>query len=395
MALQTHTDPDRAWLAKMTVLYVEDDDDTREALSTFLRRRVGRLFEAPDGIEALVRYRAERPTLVVTDIQMPGMDGLALADELRRIDAGVPIIVTTAFERNEFLERSINAGVDKYVTKPVDLDKLEEILLGCARRLRVEASITDDRQRELEAARAHEREVVGLLAGGMAHDFNNLLQVVLGNVSLAGELAVPASDQHALIEEALAAAHQAKELGRQLISLAERTIARVRRQAVTPTLSAALSVALAGSGTITKLNLPGALPPIWQDAELLGRAFAKLASNAREAMDDGGTLTVEGKARELRAGEVGELSAGHYVELTFRDTGRGIAPDVLARIFDPYFSTKPRGAARGMGLGLSLCRAIVRQHRGAVTAASPPGGGAVFTVLLPTFGPETAAHGEA
>jgi CheY-like chemotaxis protein len=148
---------DSAWLATLTILYVEDDETSRGLLALYLRRRAGRVVEATDGADGLAKFLTERPAIVVTDIQMPNMDGLAMADEIRRTDPAVAIVVTTAFEQIGYLERSIDAGVDKYVTKPVDTDKLEAALLVCARRHRAEALLARERRRELEAARADGR----------------------------------------------------------------------------------------------------------------------------------------------------------------------------------------------------------------------------------------------
>jgi signal transduction histidine kinase len=393
MSSESSPDPDRAWLSTLTVLYVEDDELTRAALAEFLRRRVRRLIQGRDGREGLARFNEERPALVLTDIRMAGMDGLTMAEEIRRVDARVPIIVTTAFEQVSYLARAIDLGVDKFVTKPVDLDKLEAALLSCARRLRGEAAVARERERELHAARTHEREVVGLFAGGMAHDFNNLLQSILGNIAIACELAPRQSEQSEVLDDARCSAEQAGQLGGRLLALAENSFGRSAGSgALGPVLQGAVTEALSGSRIELRLHLPEDLPPVWHD-DHLGQAFGNLARNAREAMRDEGALHIDVALRDLGEGELDELRQGRYLQVTFRDGGPGIAPDVLPKVFDPYFSTKPRGTVRGMGLGLSLCLAIVRQHRGEVTAASLPGAGAVFTVLPPTFGPEAKAHG--
>ena len=130
--------PDRDFLKTLRVLYVEDDDETRAQLSLFLRRRVGMLVTASDGVSGLEAFCAQRADMLVTDIQMPGMDGLAMAHEIRRLDRNVPIIVTTAFEQTDYFMRSIDAGVDRYVTKPVDVEKLYEAMLQLGHRLQQE-----------------------------------------------------------------------------------------------------------------------------------------------------------------------------------------------------------------------------------------------------------------
>ena len=134
-----------------------------------------------------------------------------------------------------------------------------------------------------------------------------------------------------------------------------------------------------------RVDLPAELPRVPHDPEILGRAFEQIALNAQEAMGGSGVLSVAGELRQLVDGEVPPLVAGEYLKLTFLDSGPGIAPEILPRVFDPYFTTKQRGQIRGTGLGLALCLAILRRHRGFVTASSPEGGGALFTVFLPRF----------
>jgi signal transduction histidine kinase len=375
--------PDEAWLATLTVLYVEDDETTRVQLARFLRRRVGCVVEASNGREGVACFRATRPSLVVTDIEMPEMDGLTMVEEIRRLDPNVPIVVTTAFEQIGYLRRSIDAGVDKFVTKPIEVEKLETALAACAHRLRAEALLVRERERQLSAREAQKREALGLLAGGMAHDFNNLLQVVLANVDLATALASPGTELSELVNTALTATTRAAQLGMDLLTLSERMFLDAHARRLEPTLRNALAI----HGSSLRVDLPPDLPDVPHDSELLGRAFEQLVENAYEATGGAGVLSVSGKLRQVLESEIPPLMAGEYLELSFLDEGPGIPPEILPRIFDPYFSTKSRGSARGMGLGLSLCLAIVRKHRGHVTASSPEGGGALFTVLLPTFGP--------
>ncbi|MFH0730001.1 MAG: response regulator [Pseudomonadota bacterium] len=136
-----HDKNDSDFLKTLTLLYVEDDKDTREHLCTFLKQRTGTLITADNGAAGLAAYNTHRPAIVITDIQMPGMDGLTMAQEIRELDSTVPIIVTNAFEQTADLLRSIEIGVDKYVAKPVDPDRLHKAILQCVRRLRAEGVI--------------------------------------------------------------------------------------------------------------------------------------------------------------------------------------------------------------------------------------------------------------
>ena len=137
----THPGQDQQFLKALTILYVEDNHDVRLQLGQFLQRRVGTLLIAENGADGLEAFCRSRPQIVITDIKMPVMDGLTMAREIRSLESQVPIIVTTAFEQTDYLLRSINIGVDEYVTKPVDTGRLYERLLACADRLRTEQQL--------------------------------------------------------------------------------------------------------------------------------------------------------------------------------------------------------------------------------------------------------------
>lgn len=132
---------DQNYLKSLSVLYVEDDNDIREELTTFLRRRVGAIHTAVNGQAGLDAFSQYQPDLVITDILMPVMNGLDMAERIRAINPKTPIIIITAFEEPRYFQRAIDLGVDKFVTKPVQLEILVSALLKCARNLRAEAAL--------------------------------------------------------------------------------------------------------------------------------------------------------------------------------------------------------------------------------------------------------------
>lgn len=129
---------DQKYLASLKVLYVEDDEETRKQISMFLRRSVGTLITAENGVEGLEAFIAHSPDIVITDIMMSEKDGLAMAREIRQISTKVPIIVLTAFEQSDYVISAINSGLSMYIVKPVNSEQLSEGLLVCAARLREE-----------------------------------------------------------------------------------------------------------------------------------------------------------------------------------------------------------------------------------------------------------------
>ena len=145
---------DQDYLKSLTVLYVEDDEDALKLISRFLSRNAGTVITAENGAKGLDAYRKHHPAVIITDIQMPIMDGLTMAREIRQLDASIPIIVMTAFDQSDYLMKSLNIGIDKYIIKPVAGSQLYDALLTCAHRMLVDeqlkqaqAMLKDERQR--------------------------------------------------------------------------------------------------------------------------------------------------------------------------------------------------------------------------------------------------------
>ncbi len=156
-------------LPEMKVLYVEDDDTARSATSSYLRRRMEGVVEASDGSEGLRLFLQARPPIVVTDINMPVMNGLAMAREIKAVSPSVQIIVTTAHNDSRYLLEAIEIGIDQFVLKPVEMSKLTEALEKAALvvdRAKREKEYAEERERlinELTAALARVKQLSGLL----------------------------------------------------------------------------------------------------------------------------------------------------------------------------------------------------------------------------------------
>ncbi len=229
-------------------------------------------------------------------------------------------------------------------------------------------------------------EAIGRLAGGIAHDFNNIMTVITGfsEMLLSGE-----GDS----EERQAYARHIHEAGRRAASLTQQIMAFSRKQVLRPERLNANAVIrdmsamvqrLIGSNIEFIVELAPDLHDVHADPAQLGQVFLNLAVNARDAMPQGGELTIATANVEVTpddARQHPELAPGRYVMLTVRDTGIGMAPAVLRNIFEPFFTTKAIG--QGTGLGLSTVFGIVKQSRGHVTAESVEGRGTTFRVYLP------------
>lgn len=245
---------------------------------------------------------------------------------------------------------------------------------------------TEKRLMEIELMHARKRETVEVLAGGLAHDFNNLLTVILGNIGMVkGELD-PAGGEYLFLNEAEKACLRSQRLTDLLITFAKGGQPARLPGDIGAAAREAVFAAAAGSAVRVEVELPEDLWPVAFDPEAMREVFSHLAANAREAMPGGGILRVSGKNLEPAPGRANPAPgplAGPSVYLRVSDTGRGIPPEQIDLVFDPYFSTKERGGQRGMGMGLALVSAIIRKHEGHIAVTSTPGRGADFHLHLP------------
>jgi PAS domain S-box-containing protein len=234
--------------------------------------------------------------------------------------------------------------------------------------------------------RSQRLEAVGQLTGGIAHDFNNLLTVVIGNLDLL-ELRLRSDPAAAeLAANALKASLRGAELTRQLLAFARRQALDARAFDLNERVVGTMGLLRRTLGEAIEIatNLDPELWPAFADPAQLESALVNLAINARDAMPDGGRLTIETANRVLDADYSRlnvDVQPGAYVVLSVSDTGTGMAPDVLARAFEPFFTTKPVG--QGTGLGLSMVYGFARQSHGHVKIYSEPGHGTTVSLYLP------------
>jgi two-component system, NtrC family, sensor kinase len=223
-------------------------------------------------------------------------------------------------------------------------------------------------------------EVLGALTDGLAHDFNNLLTIILGNLERLMDRSEDPELQHQ-VNTAHDAAKRGERLIRSLQSFARSKPADgepLDLNGVIRDMEALLVHCLAPRiRLVTRLDADPCL--VEADASQIEMAILNLAVNARDAMPEGGTLCIETAIRIL-SGEYDGLGGG-FIALTVADTGCGMSPEVLARAFEPHFTTKPKG--KGTGLGLPTVRDLAKRGNGTVTIESAPGKGTTVTVYLP------------
>lgn len=243
--------------------------------------------------------------------------------------------------------------------------------------------ITANKRAEADRLIMNKLASTGILAGGIAHDFNNLLTVVLLNLELAQQLIPPGAELAQYLEEAKRTSLLARSLTAQLVTFAEGGAPIRRATFLAGVIQESIRPALSGSNVRCEPSLAEDLWAADVDAGQIGQVIRNLILNAREAMPTGGVVFVRAENVELCVQTPPSLPTGEYIRITIADQGAGIPPEVLPKIFDPYFSTKQRGQQKGMGLGLTICHAIVQKHEGALVVKSEVGVGTTFHLYLP------------
>jgi signal transduction histidine kinase/ActR/RegA family two-component response regulator len=251
-----------------------------------------------------------------------------------------------------------------------------------------------DERLEAQLAQTLRLQAVGQLAGGIAHDFNNLLTAMIGFCDLLLLRHRPGDQSFADVMQIRQNANRAASLVRQLLAYSRQQTLQPRVISLSEVLAelAHLLRRLIGGAITLKLEHGRDLHPVLVDQGQVEQVVINLVVNARDAMPEGGTLTIRTSNASVSepmpaAGEM--LPPGEYVRIDIVDTGTGIAPEIIDRILEPFFSTKPMGA--GTGLGLATVYGIVKQSGGHLVIESKLGEGTTFSIFLPRYAESAAA----
>ncbi len=262
---------------------------------------------------------------------------------------------------------------------PLGPDQFATIFFDMTARKQEEA----ERERlQTQLMQAQRLESVGRLAGGIAHDFNNILTAISGSAELALAMMPPDSPAYADVQTIQQGARRAANLVRQLLAFARRQPGHPQTVDVNEVIEGILPLVRRIIGEDIRFTWTPAPYPcsIIIDPHQFEQVVMNLIVNARDAMPDGGALTITTSVTEMAA-EDGDPAAKPFVCITVKDTGVGMDAEVMAHIFEPYFTTKAPG--QGTGLGLATCLGIVQQYAGFIRVESEPGKGSRFEVFLP------------
>jgi signal transduction histidine kinase len=255
---------------------------------------------------------------------------------------------------------------------------------------------TERRAAEAQLRQLQKMEAIGQLAGGIAHDFNNMLAVIIGSLEMARRRLV--GEQYSAVEKSI---DNAMEGANRAAMLTKRILAFSRQQALAPTVLDANKL-VSGMSELLRRSLgepidietvlAGGIWKIYADASQLESALVNIAVNARDAMPNGGKLTIETANVDLDeryAAANKEVNPGQHVMISMTDTGVGMPPMVMERVFDPFYTTKESG--KGTGLGLSQVFGFVKQSAGHIKIYSEVGRGTSLKIYLPRHFDEASA----
>lgn len=384
-----------------TVLVVDDEVGPRESLRLILTPEFD-VRVAADGSEAIELFDEVRPDVVLSDIRMPHMDGVELLKAIRERSSDVPFILITGYASLDSAKEALRCGAFDYVNKPYNVRDIREIVvraLGAAERTAERERITEHLQSVNEELEGQIREMdkraaAGDLSAEVIHDLSNPICALQGYVEML-EYALDERTKHGDAEE--------RELLTNIKNDAQRCIDLIRNflnyvrpsgegtrtsvdlNSLLPTVLSLFRTRLRRRSIELETDFAANLPKVTAEPVPLQQVFHNLIANACQAMEQDAETSRRHLRIETRTAV--DDNGQNAVVARVSDTGPGIPPELQERVFERFFTTRPKN--EGTGLGLAICERIVADHNGTLSLESTTGEGTVFTVSLPAASPPT------
>jgi two-component system cell cycle sensor histidine kinase/response regulator CckA len=371
---------------RLRVLLVEDDEDdfiiTRGLLAD-IRSADYALDWVSNFAAAQAEIRARRHDVYLVDYRLGPFSGVDLLREAISEGCAAPIILLTGIGDHNTDQAAMRAGAADYLVKgQISAPLLERSINHSLERKQTERKLLES---EAQLRQSQKMESIGTLAGGIAHDFNNLLGIITGYTDKLKTVPLSEADRLNSIHAIEVAASRGAGLVRQILTFARKTeisLEAAQVNDIVRELSRMIAVTFPKT-IVVSLKLDPNIAPLLVDANQLQQSLLNLCVNARDAMPQGGSLTLE--TSMMDGGELSkrfpEAECRPYASVSVTDTGIGMDETIRARVFEPFFSTK--GLDRGTGLGLAVVYGIVNNHKGHIEVESSPGKGSTFRIYLP------------
>ena len=373
---------------RIRVLVVDDEQAFREALARRLEKRGAVVAMAADGEEALASLKKESVDVVLLDVNMPGLNGLATLERIRAGHPHTEAILITGQASTKDGVAGIKAGAFDYLSKPIEIEHLVEKIRQAFDKLRrqeeEEKEVRFRARMEQQLAATERLASLGTLSAGVAHEINNPLAII---DQASGYLRGKAAKDETLSKEMASSIElalnkidksvvRAKRITHQLLSFCRRNDSAVQEfdllNLVREVAELTQKVAQEHQAELI-VEPPEGEFMIWSDPYQLRQVLVNIVTNGLQAVDLGGRVRVELSEKD------------NWVLVVIRDNGPGIPPENMAKIFEPFFTTKPPG--QGTGLGLSVSRGIIEKLGGGIEIESKLGAGAVFKLVIPKMPP--------
>ncbi|MBI4669845.1 MAG: response regulator [Elusimicrobia bacterium] len=403
------------------ILVIDDEEIIRERLKSLLTLDEYEVCVAEDGPKGLEVFQSESPQVVLLDIKMPGMDGIEVLQRLKKSAPDTEVIIITGHGGIETAIQALREGAFDYVNKPIEYDELVLSLKRALERRQLREQLSQHvkdleranqelRHKQAQLIQAEKMAAIGTLAAGVAHEINNPLTAITMNTAFLLEALKGDESKFKKLRIIEKQADRAVEIVKGLLTFSRKgseskKILSDIHQIIEDALKPVEHQMALGNIKLAR-EFGSDLPALLVNPNQIQQVFLNIITNARDAMLDGGQLTIKTRRFSLPL-EGGGLGGGDFtpsridpsppplpqgerafrevvaggVVVEFSDTGQGIPAEELSKIFDPFYTTKKPG--QGTGLGLYISYEIIKSHNGEIVVKSEVGKGATFTITLP------------
>ena len=374
------------------ILAIYNEQENFNDLAAFLKNVMPNcaVTTAQSGIEGIEKARSEVPDTILLDMEIPESEGLEVIERLKSEENTkyIPIILAGGTTDPKTHAKGLELGANSFLDKSIDENVLAAQINASLRMKQAEDLLRREKEKLESLLRQNQKnEAISALTGGIAHDFNNILTAILGYTEIAMGCSQQETPIYTNLEEVLKAGYRARDLVRQLLNFTRQTDQDKKPLQVSLVIKEALKMLRAALPTTIEIRqtIKNGSRKVMADPTQIHQMFVNLCINAARNMSEkGGLLEVILSDIDLDSRFTDQhkgLTPGPYIKLTVSDTGHGISPSAIQKIFDPAFASK--GGEKGPGIGLRVVSGIVKNHGGTLTVDGEHNSGSIFNIFLP------------